>query len=228
MLKWYFDTWCKIMFRPIYFFTLMPEGEWTEEPVSFAAISSWIVAAVLSCVIFITQYIPIGVTLVGGISGMKFLIIFPVLLLLSFMFFLITFVISGGMLMVAFFCLFYALGYILHYALKFAGGKGRLADTVKSSFYSSGVVVFGVIPLILAMIVKRDILTFGFFMVGYNIIYFMAALYYYGLISIAVKKCEHLSKGKALVFGVLPLAVFVLLGIFVNKYLLPAIEPFLS
>ncbi|MBU0767425.1 hypothetical protein KKF55_06670 [Patescibacteria group bacterium] len=207
---------------------MMPEGEWIEEPVTFSGISAWILAFVTSLLIFFTQYVPIGKTLIEGISGLRFVWILPVLLLLAFMFFLMTFVICGGVFMAAFLCLFYALGYIEHFAARFMGGTGKLEDTIKGSLYCSGIIVLGCLALFLAPFVKKEVLTFGLFMVGYNIVYFCSVLYFYGLISIAAKKSENLPRHSALIVSLVPLLILMLIGILSNKLLIPAIKPFIT
>jgi len=102
-LKNYFKTWWTIILRPIYFYTILKEENWKEKALSFLIITSWILALLAAIVAFVIQYIPIGSTLVSGVSGFKLIIVLPVLIALAAVFFAITFLILGGVFCFGFF-----------------------------------------------------------------------------------------------------------------------------
>ena len=134
-MKNYIKTWWTIIFRPIYFYTKLKEEDWKENSLTFMLITTWILALAATLVIFIIQYIPIGSTLVEGVAGFRFVIVLPVLVALAFVFFIITFLILGGVLTLSFFALFFLIGVLLHYVYLFLGGKGSLNRMIQSSFY---------------------------------------------------------------------------------------------
>ncbi len=77
MFKQYLDELSRLIFRPIQFYTRMPVSEWFEGPVTFVGLTAVILAAFLTIVIFVTQYIQIGSTLLEKVDPSKVLIIVP-------------------------------------------------------------------------------------------------------------------------------------------------------
>ena len=155
LLVKYFVEWWTIVARPIFFYAKLKEESWQEKSLTFLLLTAWIIAALITLAIFIIQYVPIGATLIEGISGWKFLIILPVLVTLALVFMAITFLILGGALVVGFGAAFYLIGLVLHYVYLLLGGKGHLNRMIQSSFYSSAVI------LVAAVIVPVEPLSSG-------------------------------------------------------------------
>jgi len=227
-IKWFLDIWWTVIIRPIYFYTKLKEEDWREKALTFFLINSWILAVVATLVIFIVQYVPIGSTLVEGLSGFKFVLILPVLLTLAFVFFLITVLILAGMFASAFFVLFYLAGYLLHYTYVILGGKGSLNRMLQSMFYSSAAITFGVIVLFLMILTGFGILDFSLFRVGLGFIYFLILLYIYGLWAVAGRKTYGVPRWKAFLGAVIPVIILLIFGIVFDKIALPKLEPWIS
>ena len=150
----YLEIWWTILVRPIYFYAKMKDDSWQGKSLSFFLVASWILAFAATIIVFVVQYIPVGSTLVEGISGFKFITILPVLLTLMFVFFSITLLISGGFFVFTFFILFYFVALMLHYIYMFLGGKGNLRHMVQSVLYSSAVLLFAILLLSLIILIS--------------------------------------------------------------------------
>lgn len=224
IFEWYLATWWTVMMRPIYFFTLLEKENWRERPLSFLLISSWVLALLATVVIFITQYLPMGATLVEGIVGVKFLIILPVIMTLAFFFLLITFLILGGLMAVGFTASFYLLALALHYIYKLLGGGGSLERMVQSCFYCSGIVLAGFFPLMLVLLVRQGALDFSLFRVGVNLTVFLALLFLYGLLAVAGKKNYGVSKTIAFAGALLPIIFLLIISFVFDKIALGKLE----
>ena len=223
MLKWYLENVKKVLVQPILFYTKMPPGEWTEEPVTFCALTSWVLSLGISLFVFMNQLVPIGVTLLIQVSGWKLLLVAPVTLVLAFMFFVITYSILGGVLMAIFLALFYVLGAASYWASKMAGGKGLYLEAIKSSLYASAVLLAGLFVVLFMFLIRWGVLSFTNFKIGYNIVYSFCVLYLYGLFAIAARKTQSLDRSKAFIAALLPAFILVIFGLVVNKAILPKI-----
>ena len=223
-LERYIDTWHKVIARPILFHTIMPEGDWKEDALTFVTLSSWILSFGLTIAVFITQYIPIGKYLIEGLSGMKLLVVSPVIAAIAFVFFAMTVIIVGGILMVLIILLLLFCATVEHYVLKLIGGKGELKQMFKAFFYSSAVFVFGLFPCFLAILTKWHFLNFWQFTMSENIIYYFSCLYIYGLWSIAGKKIHNVPRWKAFIGAAVPTLILVGINIILASKLLPKIE----
>lgn len=228
MINWYLTTWWMIIAQPIYFYTKLKEESWKEKSLTFLLISSWLLAFAATAAIFVIQYIPIGSTLIEGITGFKFLIILPVLITLAFVFFMITFLILGGVLTVLFGALFYAVGFILHYVYLILGGKGKLNRIVQNLFYSSAVILAGIFPVLFAVLVRYKLLDFSLFRVGYNLVYGLTLLYVYGLWAVAGRKAYDVPKWKAFVGAMVPIVFLLIVGIAFDKIALSKLESWIA
>jgi hypothetical protein len=224
----YFETWWMIIARPIYFYTKLKEESWKEKSLTFLLIGSWILAAAAALAIFIVQFVPIGSTLVEGITGLKFLIILPVLITLVLVFYLITFLILGGVLVGVFGVAFYALGFILHYTYLLLGGKGNLNRMIQSSLYSSAVVLVGVFPVLFAVMTRYNLLDISLFRVGYNLVYYLTVLFVYGLWAVAGRKAYGVPKWKAFLGALLPVIFLLIAGILFDKIALLRMEKWIA
>jgi len=224
----YFETWWMIIARPIYFYTKLKEESWKEKSLTFLLIGSWILAAAAALAIFIVQFVPIGSTLVEGITGLKFLIILPVLITLVLVFYLITFLILGGVLVGVFGVAFYVLGFILHYTYLLLGGKGNLNRMIQSSLYSSAVVLVGVFPVLFAVMTRYNLLDLSLFRVGYNLVYYLTVLFVYGLWAVAGRKAYGVPKWKAFLGALLPVIFLLIAGILFDKIALLRLEKWIA
>lgn len=224
----YLETWWQIIARPIYFYTKLKEESWKEKSLTFFLQTSWILALVVALVVFIIQYVPIGLTLVEGISGLKFLIVLPVLITLAFVFFMITFLILGGVLALAFGAAFYAVAFVLHYTYLLLGGKGHLNRMLQDSFYSSAVILAGFFPALFAILTRYHLLELSLFRVGYNLIYFLTIVYVYGLWAVAGRKVYGVPRWKAFLGALVPVIFLLLFGFVFDKIALSKIESWIA
>lgn len=224
----YVKEWGMIIFQPIYFYTKLKEENWQERALTFFLISSWILALAATLVVFIIQYMPIGSTLVEGITALKFIIILPVLLVLVLVFFAITFLILGGLFSVFFFALFYLVGALLHYAYLFLGGRGHLNRMIQSSLYSSAPILGGILVLLLMILTKYGRLDFSLFRAGFNFIYFLISLYMYGLWAVAGRKTYGVPRWKAFVGAIVPVILLLIFGVLFDKIALSKLQPWIT
>ena len=224
----YLKTWWTIILRPIYFYTKLKEEDWKEGSLTFLLISSWILALAATLIIYVIQYVPIGGSLVAGVSGYKFIFILPVLITLAFVFFVITFLILGGLFSCAFFVMFYLVGLLLHYTYSLLGGKGSLNRMIQSSLYSSAVVIFGLVVLFLMILAKYAGLDFVLFRYGFDTIYFLIVLYVYGLWAVGGRKTYGVPKWQAFLGAIVPVLALLIFGILFDKIALPQLQPWIS
>jgi hypothetical protein len=224
----YCTAWWTIILRPIYFYTKMKVDDWREQSLTFLLITSWTMGLAATLVIFVLQYIPIGSTLVEGVSGFKFILILPVLLTLIFVFFVITFLIMGGLFSFAFFILFYLCGVILHYVYHALGGKGSMNRMIQSVLYSSAALQAGLVVFLLMLLTKYAGLDFTLFRYGYNFIYFLISLYIYGLWAVAGRKAFGVSKWRAFLGAAVPVIFLLIFGILFDKIALSKLESWIT
>ena len=227
-IKKYLDDWYTIIVRPIYFYTKLEEASWQEGAFTFYLITSWLLALVATVVVFIIQLVPIGSTLVVGVSGIKFLIVLPVLVTLTLVFFMIIFLILGGAFTFFIFFLLSALGLILHYVSIFFGGKGSLNRMLQSIFYTSAILLVEIAVFLLMILTKYGDLDFSLFRVGFNLAYYFMLLYIYGLWAIAVRKNYGFSKGKAFLVAFVPVVVMLLFGLVFDKIVLLKLQAWIT
>ncbi|MFH1386437.1 MAG: hypothetical protein ABIH50_02070 [bacterium] len=204
----------RVILQPILFYTRLKEESWKEKSLSFLIITSWVLAAFVALAIFIIQFVPIGATLVEGIKGFKFIIILPVLLTLGFTFYMMTFLIIGGVMVLGLGAAFYLLALILHPIALAARGKGSLNRLVQSLYYSSGVLLAMILPLLLAILARFSLFDPGLFLVGFNFIFFLMVIFIYGLWAVVIRRTYGISKPLSFVIAAIP-AVVLLVGLFV-------------
>ncbi|MBU1026307.1 MAG: hypothetical protein KKA31_01090 [Candidatus Margulisbacteria bacterium] len=225
---WFLSTWWAIILRPIYFYTVLPEEDWREKALTFLFINSWILAFAAALFVFFVQYAPIGKTLVQNISGFKFILILPVLIALAGVFFLITVLILGGFFVGAFFAMFYVVGLVLHYIYALLGGKGKLNKILQQSFYSSAVLIFALLIILLMFLTSYGLLGFSLFRAGFIIVYGLVLLYVYGLWAVAGRKTYAVSKPVAFIGALLPVIILLIFGVLFDKIALPVLQPWIS
>ncbi|OGC12262.1 hypothetical protein A3K48_07395 [candidate division WOR-1 bacterium RIFOXYA12_FULL_52_29] len=211
MLRWYWKTWWQVMARPIYFYVKLKEESWKEKAYSFFLVSAWLVAFAMTAAVFFFQYLPIGATLIEGISGYKLLVIMPVMLTLAFVFFLITFFILAGLLVVSLTAAFFALAYLLHYIYLVLGGRGNVERALQAVFYGSAFIVGAWLIVIIAFLTHFGFLSFELFRVGFNFIFVLLIVYAYGLLAVIGRRVYGVPKWKAFAGALVP---FFLLLIF--------------
>ena len=228
MVKWYFETWWMIVARPIYFYAKMKEESWRERPLTFLLITSWLTALIVTLAAFIIQYVPIGSTLVEGITGFNFIIILPVLITLSLVFFMITLLILGGLITLIFGLACYSVGLVMHYVYLILGGKGKYEQILPAVFYSSAVFLALFFPVVFAFLTRYGMLDFPLFRVGYNLTYGLIALYLYGLWAVVGRMVYGVSKPKAFLGALAPIILLLIFGIIFDKMALPKFEAWIT
>lgn len=224
----YFKTWWTIMVRPIYFYTKLKEENWRAGALTFLLITAWLIAFFATVMIFITQYIDLGSPLVENIQGFSWLIILPVLLTLMLVFFLLTFLILGGVFVFSFFVIFYLVALALHYIYSLLGKKGSFNRMVQSSLYSSAVLLPLIIAFLLMILTKQAVLSFELFRVGYNFLYFLLVLYVYGIWAVAIRKNYQSSRLLAFVGALVPIFGLLIFGLIFDKIALSKISKFIT
>lgn len=227
-IRWFLETWWTVILRPIYFYTKLKEESWQEKALTFFILNSWVLGTAATLVVFIVHYIPMGGTLVEGVSGYKFILILPVLATLALVFFLITLLILVGMLASAFFVLFCGLAYLLHYVYIFLGGRGSLNRMLQGMLYSSAIMAFGLFIFLMMVFSGYGLLDFSLFRAGLGFVYFMALLYGYGLWAVAGRKIYGVPKWKAFLGAALPVIFLLIFGVLFDKIALPKLQPWIS
>jgi hypothetical protein len=155
-------------------------------------------------------------------------IILPVLVTLGLAFFMITFLIVGGLLVMLFGAAFIALGYILHYVYKPFGGKGSLNRMVQSSLYSSAVILFLVLPALFGVMTRYGWLELSLFKVGFNIVYVFIAVYVYGLWAVAARKTYGVARWQAFAGALVPVFLMLIFGFIFDKIGIEKIESWIA
>lgn len=216
-LHWFIEKWFKVMLRPVYFFTRLKEENWQEEALTFLLILSWLTAFFATVVVFIVSYVPIGRYMVAGITGLKFIIILPIISVLAFNFFAITFLILAGIFVGGFFIAQTSCAVLLHFISIGWQGKGSLNRLLQSLLYGAAPYLAINLVLVLILFSKYTGLGYDLFKVGFNLIYYLTVLFVYGLWSIAVRKNYNLPKWKAFMVMLLPILGLLLFGIIFDK-----------
>lgn len=227
-LNWYFEIFWEVVSAPILFYTILEKESWKEKALNFLVISSWILSFFITVTVFIIQIYPIGKTLFEGVTGLKFLLVAPVVLAVALMFFMIVFMILGGFALFFWYIAFYVLGLLLHLISKRLGGEGDLSNMLQAVFYASAVLLFFIIPLFFAVLVDRGVLSYDMFRVGYNLVYFLTCLFIYGLLSITLRKVGGHSKLKSFLIALVPFIILILFGIGFDLKGLEKIRPILG
>jgi hypothetical protein len=227
-LKWYVKTWWTIIFRPIYFYSKLKAEDWQKHSLTFLLTTGWLLGFFATLVVFILQYVPIGSTLVEGISGLKFVLILPVLLTLIFSFFVITFLILSGAFISVLFVLFQFAALLLHGAFVIMEGKGGLSRMIQSAFYSSAAALVMVLVMLLTLLTKYAGMDFGLFRAGFNAIGFLIILYSYGLLAVAARKIYNVAKWQAFLGSLPPALLLLIFGAIFDKITLSKLQPWIT
>jgi hypothetical protein len=224
----YFETWWEIVSAPILFYTVLERESWREKALDFLVWSTWILSFFITCVIFVVQVYPIGKTLVEGLTFFKLLLVSPVVLVITLMFFAIIFMILGGFVMFFAFGAFYAVGYLLYWLSKLAKGSATLPFMLQSVFYSAAVWLFYLFGLFLVILADTGFLSFDLFKIGFDLLYYFSAFFVYGLWSIAVRKVGGHTKAQAFLIAAVPFILLLLFGIFFDLKGFEKIRPVLG
>lgn len=227
-MNWYLDTLYRITVKPILFYQDMPKGKWHEDSLSFALVTGWILAFALTLVFFINSYIPTGLSLIEGIQGQKMIIIIPVLSVMGLVFFAMTALIVGGMLIGAILGLFFFCAAILNFLLILLGGKGNIFEVARASLYSSCVLLAGLINIFLMVPVKMKLMTFPDWINGERVIFYCACVYLYGLFSILGRKTHRVPRWKAFLAATVPFIALVLINVILSAKILPKLAGILG
>ncbi|NQU17980.1 MAG: hypothetical protein HQ564_07915 [Candidatus Saganbacteria bacterium] len=211
----------ELFFSPGKFFEKKSKEDWSEDPFGFLGINVLIFAFFATLLVFVNQYLPMGALLVEGIDGAKFIFILPVIIVLAFSFFALTFLVAAGCILVATVAIFYATGAIMDFLLKSSGES--YFDMIKDSFYSSAVILFALIPVIILYFVKRGLFTFSHFMLGYYIVYGLLLLFLYGLLNSAASRLYPSAKAKIWIVATIPIFMFAITGVVFGLKVLPKV-----
>ncbi len=228
MIRQYINDWWTVMLRPILFYTVRPKENWQEQPQTFLLITAWLLALGGALVIFIVQYIPIGSTLVVNVPAWKFIFIIPVMAVLAFVFFMITFLILGGVFTVGLFAAYYLNALVLNYVYKLLGGKDNADRMVQNMFYSCAAMLSLFLAYLLMIITKYGGLPYDLFRVGFNFTYFLTLLYSYGLWAIIGKRTADVPKWKAFLGALAPIIILLIFGFLFDKIALPKLQSWIT
>lgn len=227
MFKNYLDNLSKLIFRPILFFATIPEGDWYEKPVTFAGVTTLILSILLTGVIFITQYLPIGATLLEKVNPSKYIIVSPVFFVLGCIFFIMTLILIFGALLALILGIYWFLAVLLYFSSKALGFAGDYLKDVKAMFFVSGTALVFALPILMIIMTKNRLMDFTNFVIGYNMLYSFWIIYLYGMFAIIARKEHGLPKSKAFVAAILPVLFLILVGILANKVILPKFQPWI-
>ena len=227
-VQWYIETLIKVITSPILFFQDMPKGSWKEDSLSFALVTGWIMALALTFVVFVNSYLPTGLSLIEGIAGKKLIIVIPVLAVMGFVFFAMTALIVGGMLILMILGLLFMCAAVLNFLLILLGGSGNIFEVIKATLYTSGALLAGLINIFLMICVKYKLLSFSNWIAGERVIYYAVCIYLYGLFGILGKKTHKVTKLKALLAAAVPVVVLILVNIIFSSKILPKFAGFLG
>lgn len=224
----YLVTWWTIMVRPIYFFTLLEDESWQGKSLTFFLVNAWLLAFLAALDVFLLQYVPIGAHLLAGINGFSLLVVFPVVLTLSLAFFTMTFLIAGGAFIVGLFIALWLLAVLLHYIWTFFGGQASLNRMLQSTFYCSAALLI-MVPVFLLMLAPKFFgLAPDLFRTGYNFIYFMMAIYAYGLLAVAGRRNYGVARWQAFAGALVPFILLLIFGLIFDKIALSKLQLFIS
>ena len=147
------------------------------------------------------------------------------LITLAAVFFAITFLILGGVFVVAFLVMLYAVAVLLHYIYSFLlRGTGNLERMIQSSLYSGAVLLATGLIFALMLLTKYAGLEFSLFRVGFHVIYAWMLLYVYGLWAVAGRKIYGVTKWQAFVGAVIPVVLLLIFGFVFDKIALCRLE----
>ena len=222
-MNWYIETLYNIIVRPQDFFSNMPKGAWSEDSLSFALVTGWILSTCLTLMVFISSYVPTGLTLIEGIHGKKLIIAFPVLAVMGVAFFLMTLFIVAGILCLAILGFFSACAAGLNFLLILLGGKGNIYEVGKAALYSSGASVALCLNIFAMILVKYKMLSNPVWMLLENAVVYLMCLYFFWTFSIIGEKTHGLPKWRAVLAAAVPFVIFVLVNIVFSKKFLPKI-----
>lgn len=228
MIKQHLRTCWQVISNPKGFFENIPKADWADKPLTFIGINALIFTFFSTLLIFLNQYIPMGSILIADIKGLKILIILPVLLVLAFCFFMLTFLMAAGCLLAVFLIIFYSTAGSIHLLLKSSGEKEKFFEFLKSTFYSSSVILFGIIPLLALYLVKNGLFTFSHFMIIYNIVYLISVLYLFRLLSFAAERIYASAKLKILMVALVPILIMIIAGAIFGLKVLPKLAPLIA
>jgi hypothetical protein len=222
MKKWleFINSWWTLITRPIYFFVKMPAGDWKEESFTFMAWSVWTLAFALTVMVFVSKYLLIGAYIVDKISGVKALIISPVIAVLGIVFFIITLGVVAGLLQLISVAGCYCLGWAFHFLAKKFGGAGTLEGAIKVANYSSGVMLFFTLVAGFVLLNYFGIFTAELFRTGVSLVLYFTLFYVYGIWAIGLKISQKLTRSQAfMVAGIIGLVLLLAAIVFDVKFM---------
>ncbi|MFH1760987.1 MAG: hypothetical protein ABIA63_07785 [bacterium] len=213
----------QIILKPAEFTKIKDDSLWHDQALIFSLVVSWMIAAFMTIAVFVIQFWPIVIYMVEKVKGTSFLIVSPVILVVILDFFVMTWVLLGGILMVLWFIGFFLLGVCMHYLFVLLGGKGEVFSAVKASFYSGAVLLFAVIPTILTVFVRFGLISGQVFVIVFYITYGFICLFLLYLWSNIGNKLYKLDNIKSYIGAFLPFMAVVLIGAIINIKLIDKI-----
>lgn len=227
-LSWLVSDWIKIMLRPIYFYTFVEKGAWTDRSLTFLVASSWAFSFILSIAVFLLAVAQMLYNLISGIQGIKLFIVLPVFSLLSLTFFFMIFLITGAIVAVASVAIFWVISQLINYICVRLGAESKIDQVIKAVCYSSAVFVILWIAPILAICSKYHCISYDNFVVGIELAIFIAIIYLWGLWSISIRRIFGFSKIKSVLISLIVVLLVLLLQVVATKFLIPKLEMWIA
>jgi len=197
-----------------------------EKALSFFGRNILILSFFSTLIVFLNQYIMLGSVLLEGISGSKFLIVLPVVIVLAFCFFAFTFLVIAGCFLALFGVLFYGIAALVHFILK--TDKTTFMDALKLVFNSSSAILLEIITILLLIFVKKGVFTFSHFMLVYYIVSVITLGYFYRLLSHAATQLYSAPKTKVLTVTLIPILILLVVGVVFGLKVLPKLAPLIA
>jgi len=226
-IRWYVDTWMKIMKSPADFFRTLPEGVWYGDSLTFAGATAWILAFIITIVIFLIKLIEIGLYLTETLSLLEKVLTLPITIVFSAVIFAIVVLIVGGFMLAAIIGLLYAVGSVLQFILRLMGGGGMFFDMIKASLYSAAVFMLAAVPVAMSPLVKYRLISMWTLSLIENVVYYLACAAMFILWVAAGEAVNKVPRWKAVMSALLPIAVLVLFGVLFHTKVFPSLEKFL-
>lgn len=226
--KNYIEACLRIVRSPSAFFESLPASPWQEEALTFAAATSWTISAVLSLVIFVVQYVPIGLYLLDGLTTKQVVMVSPVVLFLALAFFAMTLLIIGGLMLGCLLGLLYAFGAMIYFGLKLLGTATAFSETVNVSFYSGVSLLLSAVYFVVMAAAKYGIVEMGALFMVENVIYYLACACFFVVLVAGVAKRARVSPLRAFLVVLLPVASMVFIGVVFHMKFFPKVVGFIA
>ncbi len=206
----------------------MPKGTWSEDSLSFALVTGWILSFCFTLVVFVDSYLPTGLTLIDGIYGKKLIIAFPVLAVMGVAFFLMTLFIVAGLLIIGILGLYGVCAAALNFLLVLLGGNGNIYEVGKAVLYSAAATIAGSFNILIMMLVKYKIVSMPVWILLEKFVFYLVCLYLFGAFTVIGEKTHNLPRWRALLAAAVPFVMLVLFNIVFSAKVLPKLAGIFS